>query len=74
MEAERTGNEKATNHFEPESDASTKNGDGALAGPSKNNQSPEEMQAYIREALQVICGFAERLNIQQDPVRIHLDK
>ena len=74
MEAERTENEKATNNHEPENDASTKNGNGAQAGPSKDNRSPEEMQSYIREALQVICGFAERLNIQQDPVRIHLDK
>ena len=73
METERTGNERVMDHYSP-NDTSTKNGDGAQAGPSKTNRSPEEMQTYIQEALRVICGFAESLNTQQDPTRTHTDK
>ena len=72
MENERNGNERVLNHYS--SDTSTKNGDGAQAGPSKTNRSPEEMQTYIQEALRVICGFAESFNTQPDPTRTHTDK
>ena len=73
MENERTGNERVLNHFSP-NDISAKNGDGAQAGPSNTNRSPEDMQAYIQEALRVICGFAESFNTQPDPTRTHTDK
>ena len=73
MENERTGNERVLNHYSP-NDTSAKNGDGAQAGPSKTNRSPEDMQAYIQEALRVICGFAESFNTQPDPTRTHTDK
>ena len=73
METEKNRIERVIDHYSP-NDTSTKYGGGAQAGPSKTNRSPEEMETYIQEALQVICGYAESLKTQQDPTRTHMSK
>ena len=60
-------------HYAIENEPS-KNREGGQQGPSKNPLSRVDMQTYIREAMETICGFAERLNLPTDTTRIPSDK
>ena len=42
---------------------SSKNGEGAQ-GPSKLPANHTDMKAYIKSALEIICGYAEQLDQQ----------
>ena len=75
MKQTRLGNDETiTSHYTAETGTSPKNGEGAQQGPSNDNRTQTEMQAYIREAMRVICGFAEQLNPPTDSEKTHTDK
>ena len=61
LQRERTN---STNHQIIENlDDASKNGDGAQ-GPSSRPTNDTDMRTYIKSALEIICGYAERLDQQ----------
>ena len=49
----------------------SKNRDWAQEGPSKQPTSRKEMKAFIKNAMEVICGFAEQLDQPNGSERTH---
>jgi hypothetical protein len=74
LERERNG-EQVTSHYVLETTGEgSKNGDLAQEGPNKHPKSNMDMKAYIKNAMEIICGFAEQLDQPNGSARIHLDK
>ena len=74
LERERNG-EQVTSHYVSETTGeSSKNEDRAQEGPNKHPISNMDMKAYIKKAMETICGIAEQLDQSNGSARIHLDK
>ena len=74
LERSRKGEQVTSLYTSDNTDDSSKNGEQAQQGPSKTHPNQLDMQAYIKEAMETLCGFAEQLNLQTGSTRTHLDK
>ena len=73
LQRERTNGEQPSSHYIPETTGDdSKNGNRAQVGPT-NPPNNMDMQAYIKTAMETICGFAEQLNLQNGSGRTHTD-
>ena len=70
LQRDRTNGEQSSSHHV--SDDDSKNDKRAQVGPT-NPMSNMDMQAYIRTAMETICGFAEQLSLQSGTERTHTD-
>ena len=70
LQRERTNGEQVSSHYIPDDDS--KNDNRAQVGPT-NPLSNMDMQAYIKTAMETICGFAEQLSLQNGSERTHTD-